>query len=1430
MVASLLGDREHLIWQQTQRLNTDGIGLDGALIRQMKAIVTARLAAVNDELCQVTAGAVETVHQVARLSEWARRLPHGDVPNLQAETLEAVLLRDDLAPELRQAFELRLEAAHGSKVESLQDCRGLDGRARDFMTYCGAGTGRFSSYNPQFHNLQREDGDTAVKVAAIMTGDLAAVAELGPVMKVIGTSERAVICAPPPGRLGKGDLASIESRVLAHLAGEQWKVDGWAKSDRTGLLEDDLYYQMGQRCGLPEAVARERGKVIDLAFGFQGGVNAYKRKQAVDDPATDLDVERFKQTWRAMHPQTVRFWDLVNYYTLEAVKRPRTVLTYKQLAFFCDGTFLMIQLPSGRTISYPFPRIGVGRYNSPVVIFKDVIKHKFIDCGSRDYPGFYGGAFVENIVQGFARDILCDAILRLEEHGYRVVLHIHDEIICEMPEGGSLEEFKELIEQAPVWAPGLPIRVKARLGPRLADIDTPVDWEPGSLDTVPLYSMHKEKTIKRRSEAPATPLPLIPDMVAQSIAYIIERHTMQTKKESGLPPPYSDDPLLAVGHFCHIHHEDDQGSRWKIANIIAPNRDDPDLVVKVALACFINEPAALAEIDWQKPVDLGYYRTVLEARQVRGETVFRTKAYKPPMPPEGMGTLRYLFEAVLPQIMATLTDLRPRDGDTLQAFVDRWCQIKSVGTFLSAQIAAFMKRIAPLCDAADHQTFAAPGPGSMRGLNWICGRDVKASWREPVWRATLLNWLAEIAPQLEAAGVPGISAQDGQHNLCELDKLMRARAGGKLRKYAALVEAPAKVKQTKPAAENSEELNPEPSDSSAIPDYILNDIRSQAKTPEPEPEPEPSEDIETPELEPEPEATETADGYPRNERKTGKRDAFYIYRDARERYYLGVERWSHGADKWFPQKHWTGKQWAKGAPKGPKIPYRLPELLDASHDTWIVIAAGEKDAETAVKLGFVATTNPGGEIPGAWAPELGRWFSGYARVAIMEDHDDTGKAHAIEVATALAGIVPDIRIVTFHELPAHGDLTDWVKTGHDHAALLKKIEATPRADTDLGEWDAGELLRGPLPAPRQWLVGGIFCRTFLSGLVAPGDVGKTTLRLTQAIELATGRELLGLRVYHRCKVLVISFEDDRTELHRRLLAICQHHGIDPAELKGWLFCRDLNGGAKLAELDAKGRRRQIGRLDGMLRRAIKRTQCDLVVLDPFVKLHALNESDNPDMDFVCSALIRIAQDCGIAVDSPAHTHKGAIQAGDADARRGASAQRDAGRLDYTLTVMSGPEAEQFGINLDERKRYMRLDKAKANIVRAVKARWFKLVSVRLNNADSVYVEGDEVQAIERWETPETWEGAEPETLNAILDALASGLPDGRRYSDHSRAQGREAWQVVQKHCPGKAEAQCREMIRQWIKAGALFEKDYDDPVARKERKGLFLDPGKRPHY
>ena len=1340
----------------------------------------------------------------------------------------------------------------------------------------------------------------------------------GPI-EIVGDVARCAICAPPGHRLLVGDFSGIESRVLAWIADEPTKLAQWAKFDRTQDPNDDPYVVIGRSLGHPEATARKFGKIADLAFGYQGGPDAYKNFAPADDTATEAQIQGYKQAWREAHPQVEQFWRGINRAAVAAVTRLGAPITYGRLTLQCerlnDAPFLFITLPSGRRLAYPFvkliPRNYAGRSYSTVEFMDNSISNGgWTPCNFGN--GAYGGLWTENVVQAIARDLLAAAMLRLEAAGYPVVLHVHDEIVCELPDDeGNLDEFKDLITRVPEWAAGLPVAAKVRNGPRFAEVDVPVEHVPGSQEAPPPKQKAKRAPI---SAKPATPLPLDPEMVARVVAFTIEREAIRLCKEAGQAAPWTDDPILSKGYFCNVHREHDKVTRWITGNWRDPHRDDPDLWFAMTTARCINEPDALAELGYPVPFDGERTRSILEARKARGGKVFRTNAYKPPTPPdENDSTIRFLVEDVLGPLWRDREQLRPQASETLRAYSDRLRERYRIGPFLAGQVIADLKHVEPLRSASDWWSFAVPGPGSLRGLNRVCKREVKASWSEAQWHATLLQLGSEIAPQLEASGIARLDAQNLQNVLCEADKYFRAKekGGNPSRKYKSAAapkstrakksstatkldvgpqgvpfmitrelrerlarvgfaeeqiknmlpaeawehiragksgshvepagKLPGEQQQTQresPKFSNISDEGPvsEPKatpEPDAIPAHILDDasaatspVQAPAK-PDVAPSPPPS----SPPLKDDTgRKSNGRQSYPHGERDTGTQVDFYIYRDVRGRFYLGVKRTT---DKQFPQYRWDGKQWQKGLPKGfLKIPYRLPELLDAPPDAWVVIAAGEKDAETAVRLGFVATTNSGGEGKGQWTPELSRWFAGKQRVAIMEDNDDAGRAHAPEVATALRGIVPDIRIVRFRELATHGDLTDWISAvpGRGHAELLVRIEAAVPAEGELDEWDAGEVLAGALPKPRQWLTAGQFCRTFLSGIVAPGDVGKTTLRLTQAIELAIGRELLGMRVFKRCRVLVLSFEDDRDELHRRLLAICKHHKVKPAELRGWLFCRDLNSGPKLAELDGRGKRRQVGALDGMLRRAIARTSCDLLVLDPFIKLHALNESDNPDMNFVCELLIKLAQDGNIAVDSPAHTHKGAIQAGDADARRGASAQRDAGRLDYTFTVMSEHEAKQFGIAADERKRFMRLDKAKANIVRAVKARWFRLASVRLDNATTLYPDGDEVQAIERWEPPETWDGADGETLNAILDAIDAGLPDGRRYIDHGAAKDRAAWLAVQKHCPDKPEVQCREMIKQWIKAEVLLRDKYFNPLRREQENGLFVDADKRPAY
>jgi hypothetical protein len=275
---------------------------------------------------------------------------------------------------------------------------------------------------------------------------------------------------------------------------------------------------------------------------------------------------------------------------------------------------------------------------------------------------------------------------------------------------------------------------------------------------------------------------------------------------------------------------------------------------------------------------------------------------------------------------------------------------------------------------------------------------------------------------------------------------------------------------------------------------------------------------------------------------------------------------------------------------------------------------------------------------------------------------------------------------------------DGVTGRHDRAKEYKPNGAGTHDTTavDLEEWDAGDD-PGFIP-PREWLLGNQFCRSFISSIVAAGGCGKSALRLLQFISLATGQPLCGQHVFKRCRVLILSLEDDRRELDRRIKAVLDHHHIDRSELKGYLFCRTAPKLAKLAIM--KKGIRAAGPLEQQIRATIERRKIDLVSLDPFIKTHDLDENTVGDMNYVCELLAQMAIEFNIAVDSPHHVHKGTITPGDADSGRGSSGIRDAGRLNYTLVPMSVDEAEAYGINPDDRHDYIRLDPAKVNITMA----------------------------------------------------------------------------------------------------------------------------------
>jgi len=213
----------------------------------------------------------------------------------------------------------------------------------------------------------------------------------------------------------------------------------------------------------PSTRERAFGKTGDLACGYQGG------EKAIEKFAPSLfnlaEREQIKTEWRAAHPAVCKFWYAVDHAAWTAVQQRGRVMRCGPVAFKCYGNFLFLKLPSGRKLSYPFSRPKLLDPQHGAVVFADSSDGQFRECRNGD--GAYAGLWTENVVSGIARDLLAEAMLRLEADGYPIVLHVHDEIVCEVPDGfGSTAEFTQLMIRKPAWALDLPIAAKAWTGKR----------------------------------------------------------------------------------------------------------------------------------------------------------------------------------------------------------------------------------------------------------------------------------------------------------------------------------------------------------------------------------------------------------------------------------------------------------------------------------------------------------------------------------------------------------------------------------------------------------------------------------------------------------------------------------------------------------------------------------------------------------------------------------------------------------------------------------------------------------------------------------------------------------------------------------------------------------------------------------------------------
>lgn len=484
-----LPEDEYRIWLLDMRINKRGVYLDVEGVRAAMQLMDEMGTHGERALQTLTDGKVQTGGEIKAILGFCAE--HGEhLPDLQAETVEEWLEDPSLPEIVRKVLELRqlLSKASVKKLQRMLDWRCDDGRIRGMLQYHGSGTGRWAGRGPQPQNMPRGDENISGEKSAGMETLIDAIKERDlQLLEMLYGSEnlamavssalRGMFIAAPGMTLNVGDFSAIEARVLAWVAGEQWKLDAFAAIDRGEGYKGSPDIYMATASGVygypvtdkkKQKEERQTGKTCELAFGYQGGVGAWRNFDS-SDKWTDAEVDEKKEAWRAAHPKTKAFWFGVEEAAVECVATGRPQ-HYREIGFEIvndnAGRWFTIILPNKRRLWYYNPRLFEGKFGRMQLEYEGRDNKK---AGVwNQHVATYGGMLTENIVQAISRDLMVCAMIALEKANYPVILTVHDEVICETAiDFGSEQEFKSIMESSnPIWAKGLPVSVGTFRKPR----------------------------------------------------------------------------------------------------------------------------------------------------------------------------------------------------------------------------------------------------------------------------------------------------------------------------------------------------------------------------------------------------------------------------------------------------------------------------------------------------------------------------------------------------------------------------------------------------------------------------------------------------------------------------------------------------------------------------------------------------------------------------------------------------------------------------------------------------------------------------------------------------------------------------------------------------------------------------------------------------
>lgn len=454
-------------WVIDQRVNDRGVAIDSELARAAGRAFGRASGSLAARMSLLTGGVVPSATQRDKLLLYLRERRGIEVPDLTKASV-TTLLKGDIDPVARELLEIRQQASATSpaKYTALLDAASSDGRLRGTIQFCGASrTGRDAGRIFQPQNLPRTpdwfDGTVQELTIEAFKRDCEDIL-WDNISERCAFAVRGCLVAPPGRKLVIADLSNIEGRVLAWLADEHWKIEAFKEYDR-GEGPDLYKVTAGRILGkdardVTKGERQTQGKVPELAGGFGGGLGAYRTMGgAVFDAMDDERIMEIVHAWRKAHPATKNLWYDVEGAVRAAIKQPGESFDVRGL-LRCD----LLQGPDG--VPYGRIRLPSGRY----LCYRDM---RTDDAGKLRYDGInqytrkwealetYYGKLVENIVQAVARDVFMYGMRRAEAHGYPVVLRVHDELVCEVPDDPTFthEALSGMMATNPSWAVGLPL-------------------------------------------------------------------------------------------------------------------------------------------------------------------------------------------------------------------------------------------------------------------------------------------------------------------------------------------------------------------------------------------------------------------------------------------------------------------------------------------------------------------------------------------------------------------------------------------------------------------------------------------------------------------------------------------------------------------------------------------------------------------------------------------------------------------------------------------------------------------------------------------------------------------------------------------------------------------------------------------------------------